>query len=311
MELRQLRYFVSVVDAGSITRACDSLHVVQSAVSHQLRLLEEEIGCALLVRSAAGVTPTPAGTVLYRDARGILKQVADAKLSASFEDSRVAGSVAIGMASSTARMCAMPILAAIRRAYPEVMLSIHEGLSSRLTGSLIAGRLDLVVVYASEATAKVQTTFIAREPFYFATTDPAAKQAYAGRSELDLAELARWPLLLPSTPNGTRSALDRACARENIRYDTVAEINTPSTQCASVLAGLGSTVLPWVSLNLIEHSSEVLILPLVNPRVYRDVVVAQATTVPSRAADAVKALVIETVSRLHEGLAGAAAVPER
>lgn len=311
MELRQLRYFVSVVDAGSITRACDTLHVVQSAVSHQLRLLEEEIGCALLIRSATGVSPTPAGTSLYRDARGILKQVADAKLSASFEDMRVAGAVAIGIASSTARLCAMPILAAVRSAYPEVMLSIHEGLSSTLTASLVAGKLDLAVGYASEATEKVNSTFIAREPFYFATADAGAKREYAGRSELDLSELARWPLLLPSPPNGTRSALDRACARENIRYDTVAEINTPSTQCASVLAGLGSTVLPWASMSLIERRSEVLILPLVNPRVYRDVVVLHASAAPSRATDAVRALITETVRQMHEGLAGAAAVPER
>lgn len=299
MELRQLRYFVSVVDAGSITRACDTLHVVQSAVSHQLRLLEEEIGSILLTRSVAGVAPTPAGTVLYRQARSILKQVADVKTAVSLEDTRVCGSVAIGIASSTAQMCAVPLLTAVRAVYPEVVLSIHEGLSSALTHALMVGKLDLAVVYSSEATEKLEAHRIVRERFYFTTADAQAKHDYAGRDSLDLSEISRWPLLLPSTPNATRSALDRACARENVRYTIIGEVNAPETQSTSVLAGLGSTVLPWVSVSLIARRSELLMLPLVNPDVYRDVIVVRTSAAPSRGAEAVRRLAIETLEQLH------------
>lgn len=302
MELRQLRYFVAVVDAGSITRASDSLHVVQSAVSHQLRLLEEEMGCTLLIRSVTGVSPTAAGTVLYRQARSILKQVSDVKTAVSFEDARVSGAVSIGIASSTAQLCAVPLLAAVREAYPEVVLSIHEGLSSALVDALVAGKLDLAVVFASEATDKLDTHLIVRERFYFTTADPNAKRDYAGRKDLDLAELARWPLLLPSTPNATRSALDKACAQADVRYTTIAEVNAPPTQCSSVLAGLGSTVLPWVSVSLIERRRELLVLPLVNPDVCRDVVVVQTSGSQSRATEAVRLLAIETLMALHAEL---------
>ena len=302
MEFRQLRYFVSVVDAGSITRACDTLHVVQSAVSHQLRLLEEEMGSALLIRSVTGVSPTPAGLVLYRQARSILKQVTDVKTAVNFEDARVSGAVSIGFASSTAQLCAVPFLAAVRKAYPEVVLSIHEGLSSALVDALVAGKLDLAVVFASESTDKLNTQFIVRERFYFTTADPKAMRDYAGRKDLDLAELAGWPLLLPSTPNATRSALDKACGRADVRYTTVGEVNTPATQCSSVLAGLGSTVLPWVSVRLIERRRELLALPLVNPDVSRDVVVVQTTASQSRATEAVRLLAIETLMALYAEL---------
>ena len=202
MELRQLRYFVSVVDAGSITRACDSLHVVQSAVSHQLRLLEEELGSNLLLRSGMGVSPTASGTALYSHARTILKQVEDAKSSVAFEESHISGSVVMGIAGSTAQLCAVPILAASRQSYPDVMLSIHEGVSNALVAAVVAGQIDLAVVYASAATEKLDVLQVVSEPMFFATTHPDARREYAGRSSIKLSELARWPMLAQSGYSG-------------------------------------------------------------------------------------------------------------
>ncbi|MDP3799022.1 MAG: LysR substrate-binding domain-containing protein [Polaromonas sp.] len=300
MELRQLRYFVAVVDAGSITRACDSLHVVQSAVSRQLRLLEEELGSSLLLRSGLGVSPTPAGTALYSHARTILKQVEDAKSSVAFEESHIAGSVVIGIAGSTAQLCAVPILAAARASYPDVVLSIHEGVSNALVASLVAGKIDIAIVYASEATENLDTLSVVSEPLFFATTDPVARREYAGSTSVKLSELARWPLLVQSVPGATRAAIDRACAKENIRYTVAAEVNAPSSLNASVLAGLGSAVLPWVSVELIQGSENLLILPLVNPGVYREVVIVlRPGSSPSRAATLVRDLAFEKLRELH------------
>lgn len=303
MELRQLRYFVSVIDAGSITRACDSLHVVQSAVSHQLRLLEEELGSSLLFRSGLGVSPTPAGTVLYSQARTILRQVEDAKSSVAFEASHIAGSVVIGIAGSTAQLCAVPILAAARAAYPDVILSIHEGVSNGLVAALVAGKIDIAIVYASDATEKLDTLQVVSEPLFFATTDPDARREYSGRTNLTLSELARWPLLVQSVPGATRAAIDKACTKENIRYTVAAEVNAPSSLNASVLAGLGSAILPWVSVTLLRGSENLLVLPLVSPGVLREVVIVlRPGNSPSRATTLMKALVFEKLRELHAPL---------
>lgn len=303
MELRQLRYFVSVVDAGSITRACDSLHVVQSAVSHQLRLLEEELGSSLLFRSGSGVSPTPAGTVLYSQARTILRQVEDAKSSVAFEESHITGSVVIGITGSTAQLCAVPLLAAARAAYPDVILSIHEGVSNALVTALVAGKIDIAIVYASEATAKLDTQLVASEPLFFATTDPNATREYAGRKTLTLSELARWPLLVQSVPGATRAAIDKACAKESIRYTVAAEVNAPYSLNASVLAGLGSAILPWVSVTLLRGNKNLLVLPLVNPGVQREVVIVlRPGNSPSRATTLIKALLFEKLRELHAPL---------
>ena len=79
MELRQLRYFVAIVDHGSLSRAALVLHVAQPALTQQIHQLEEELGAQLLHRSAQGVLATDAGKIFYEHAQAILKQVGDAK----------------------------------------------------------------------------------------------------------------------------------------------------------------------------------------------------------------------------------------
>ena len=80
MELRQLRYFVAIVDHGSLSRAATVLHVAQPALTQQLRQLEEELGAQLLHRSAQGVLGTDAGEVFYEHAQAVPEeQVSDAK----------------------------------------------------------------------------------------------------------------------------------------------------------------------------------------------------------------------------------------
>src|SRR5271155_5822066 len=73
MQLRHLRYFVRIVEAGSFSRAAATIHVAQPALSHQIAELEEELGVTLLHRSARGVRPTAAGETLYREAAAILQ----------------------------------------------------------------------------------------------------------------------------------------------------------------------------------------------------------------------------------------------
>jgi LysR family nitrogen assimilation transcriptional regulator len=76
VELRTLRYFIAVLEAGSLSRAAGSLYVAQPALTAQIRKLEEDLGAQLFERSHAGMTPTPAGLQLYQDARRLLSDAA-------------------------------------------------------------------------------------------------------------------------------------------------------------------------------------------------------------------------------------------
>lgn len=80
MNLRRLKYFVKIVDIGSLTQAAEVLHIAQPALSQQVATLEGEMDQQLLIRTKRGVTPTEAGKILYTHARTILRQCEQAQL---------------------------------------------------------------------------------------------------------------------------------------------------------------------------------------------------------------------------------------
>ena len=107
MDLRQLRYFVGIVQAGSLSRAADQLHVAQSAISHHLASLESELGRQLVTRGPKGILLTEAGGVLYRHAEAILRHVEFAKQDALNVLSVPSGRVSIGFPVALASLLAI------------------------------------------------------------------------------------------------------------------------------------------------------------------------------------------------------------
>jgi LysR family nitrogen assimilation transcriptional regulator len=154
IQLRHLRYFVCIVDAGDLSRAATTLFVAQPALSQQMAELEQDLGLALLQRSARGVRPTPAGEVLYREAMAILRHVE--KLPDIVHDSggEVAGSVSLGTSSTVASFLAEPFIEACRAALPRVSLSLVTEDSMTLKSRLAAHILDLAVVFEEAQTPK-------------------------------------------------------------------------------------------------------------------------------------------------------------
>ena len=147
MELRQLRAFVRVVEVGSISRAAIDLNVVQSALSQQITKLESELSTRLLQRSPQGVTPTEAGVAFFREAQLTLRHAEQAIRAA--QESRLSGTVSVGMAPTTAAVLGMPLMRALRERYPDVRLHMVESLSGHLTSMLNARQLDLAVLFDS------------------------------------------------------------------------------------------------------------------------------------------------------------------
>jgi LysR family tcuABC transcriptional regulator len=148
MELRQLRYFVRVVEMGSMSRAAVDLEVVQSALSQQIARLEGELATRLLQRSSKGVAPTEAGLAFFRQAQLALRHADEAARAA--QQSRLSGSVSVGLAPTTASILGLPLMLAVRERYPEVRLHMVESLSGHLSGMLNARQLDLAVLFDAD-----------------------------------------------------------------------------------------------------------------------------------------------------------------
>jgi LysR family tcuABC transcriptional regulator len=243
MELRQLRYFVRVVELGSMSRAALDLNLVQSALSQQISRLEGELSARLLQRSRKGVTPTEAGMAFFREAQLALRHAEQAARAA--RQARLSGTVSVGLAPTTAAVLGLPLMRAMRERYPDVRLHMVESLSGHLTHMLNARQLDLAVLFETDAARRWSVTPLLDEKLYLIRSRRGLP-AKAGAS-VSIAELADVPLILPTGPHGLRAALDAAFARAAIRPVLAAEIDSLALLMDAVDAGLGATLQPWAA----------------------------------------------------------------
>ena len=154
LDFRQLRYFVEIVDAGSLTRAAGSLHIAQSALSQQMARLEDSVGVCLLTRSVKGVVATDAGHAVYRHTQTILKLEAQTRDVAQSVGVHVSGRVRVGLPSSIAMILAAPMLNEVQKRYPGILVELYESPSTYLAAQLFDERVDLSVIVDKSPSAR-------------------------------------------------------------------------------------------------------------------------------------------------------------
>ena len=242
MELRQLRYFVAIVDHGSLSRAALVLHVAQPALTQQLRQLEEELGVQLLHRSAQGVLSTDAGKVFYEHAQAILKQVGDARAAVVQSAERPSGTVTLGLPHSISGALALPLLMAARTQHPEITLQLTEELTGNLTEQLKSGRINLAVLFDDGQLAQFVTTPLVEEELRFiCRTDAAYMQ---GERALTLEQAVGATLILPGLQHGVRPRIESVARGAGLSLESVIEINSIAILKSALLADMGATILP-------------------------------------------------------------------
>jgi DNA-binding transcriptional LysR family regulator len=240
VEVRHLRYFVRIVEDGSVSRASVALHIAQPALSKQVRQLEGELGVKLLARSVRGVTATEAGLAVYRHAKAVLKQI-DATLSVATQaGGGVVGQVGIGLPWTISSLLGLSLIAEVRATLPLVRLEISEGPSAEISRMLSQGKLDLAVVFGARSHAALRVQPMVAESLWLV----GAQGSLEDRDPCGLEEAASLPLLLMSRPNGIREEIERIWAAKGIAPNVVADVNAPGLLIESVQAGLGYGILP-------------------------------------------------------------------
>jgi LysR family nitrogen assimilation transcriptional regulator len=245
MDTRRLYSFVKIVDAGSITRAADILHIAQPALSQQLSMLEAEFKQQLLIRSKRGVAPTEAGRALYRQAQLILRQIDQAHAAVSVSGRAPAGSVSVGLAPySTGAALALPLLRTVRDRYPDILLHINENFGGVISEAIMTGRMDMAFIYGAGPIRGVQFEPMRTEDLYLVAASGSAVRG-AGADEVSVEDLADVGLLLPSRIHTIRKVVDAAFQRAALEPKVVGEIESVLTLVSAIRADLGATVLPW------------------------------------------------------------------
>jgi LysR family tcuABC transcriptional regulator len=252
MELRQLRYFVQVVELGSFSRAAASLQMVQSALSQQISRLESELSTRLLQRSSKGVEPTEAGVAFFRQAQLTLRHAEQAVRAA--QASRLTGSVSVGLAPTTAGVLGTPLIRAMRERYPDVRLHMVESLSGHLANMLNARQLDLAILFNAEPGRRWSVMPLLSEKLYLIQS--RQRPLHPAGARIRMAALKGAPLILPTGPHGLRSALDSAFTRARIVPTVVSEIDSLSMLMEAVDLGLGCTLQPGAALGRFPDAKE-------------------------------------------------------
>lgn len=297
MELRQLRYFVAIVDHGSLSRAALVLHVAQPALTQQLRQLEEELGAQLLHRSAQGVTATDAGRLFYQHALAILKQVADARAAVAQSTGRPSGSVTLGLPHSISGALALPLLTAARARYPEITLQLTEEISGNLIEQLKSGRLNLAVLFEDGQPGQFTATPLVEEDLMFICRSGSAL-APSGNA-VSLREALASKLILPAQQQGVRPQIEQVARAAGLSLEDIIEINSIAILRSALLADIGATLLPLAPLLPDVQAGTLSAWPVHSPQVARKVTLCASKNIPlTNAAGAIGRLVRQVTEEL-------------
>jgi LysR family transcriptional regulator, nitrogen assimilation regulatory protein len=241
MDIRRLYAFAKIVDIGSITRASSILHIAQPALSQQIASLETHFGKPLLVRSKRGVVPTEAGKVLYRHCQIILKQMDQAELEITTSYEGISGFVSVGLAPlSIGSLLATQLVKAVHEEHPGIILHINENVGGVISELIMAGKIDLALIYNPGDIPGVSFEPVQTEELYYVSAEPVE----AVESEITLAEAVAQPLILPSRIHTVRQVIETALSRSRLKAMVVAETESISILAGAIAEGLGSTILP-------------------------------------------------------------------
>lgn len=297
MELRQLRYFVAIVDHGSLSRAALVLHVAQPALTQQLRQLEDELGAQLLHRSAQGVLSTDAGKVFYQHAQAILKQVIDARSAVTQSTTRPSGSVTLGLPHSISGALALPLLLAARAHYPEITLQLTEELSGNLAEQLKSGRINLAVLFDDGQLNAFANTPLVTEALMFICRVGSSHELQG--ASVTLAQALAAPLILPAQPQGVRPLIENVARGAGLALANVIEINSIAILRSALLADMGATILPVAPLLADVAGGAMRAVAITSPSMSRSVTLCASKNIPlTNAATAVSKLVQQVTRTL-------------
>ncbi len=239
MNIKQLQYFVTIVESGTITAAARKLGISQPPLSAQMKLLEEELGITLMERGARQVRLTDAGRILYRRAIAIV-ELTDTTLK-ELTDFRTgnAGILRLGTVSSCGIGLLKSKMAAFRQKFPDVRFEIYEGNTLDLADKIQNGVIDLAIVRAPFRSEEFSCIFLEEEPMvavgeeHFFAKLPWDSATLSDLAGLPLICYRRWESLI-------RASFEE----EGVRPDIYCLNDDARTSLMWAAAGLGVAIVP-------------------------------------------------------------------
>lgn len=274
MELKQIGYFVRVAELGSFSRAALSLNTAQSALSRQVKKLEEELGVQLLYRNGRGVILTPAGALLLERGRAAVETLEHVAAEIAGMSAMPRGNAVIGVPPTVGRLFTVPFTRRFRQEFPQASLRVVESFSGNLLEWLFAGRIDVAILFDDPSTPTAIFEPVVEEDLAW-IVPPGAPEASEGPTARLVDVLAR-PLVLPGRPHGLREYLQRVADEAGLPLRIAFEVDALHSMLEAVREGIGHSILPHMAVRREIEQGHLRALTIVEPQLTRLVYVATA-----------------------------------
>jgi LysR family transcriptional regulator, transcription activator of glutamate synthase operon len=241
VELRQLRYVEAVARHCHFTRAAEELHVAQSALSHQVRRLEAELGTELFERTSRTVVVTEAGQAVVARARSILADVDGVRDEVNELRDLIRGRVSVGAMLPAGDLDIPSLLVGFSEAFPGIEVELREGTAGDMRRYLLEGSVDAAFsMLAAEAPAEFEVEHLSEDEVVAAFPSGAGPD----RKRVTAAELGHFTLITPRPGSAIKQALDDFFAAAGEPFRISLESGDPSFLRHLVSTGFGAAVLP-------------------------------------------------------------------
>lgn len=277
IDKRQAEYFVALYEEGNVTRAAAKLHIVQPALSMQIRRLEQEFEVKLFERTARGVEPTTVGRAFYQKCQQILADFQAARLYLADAAATIAGDVVVGVMPTVA-MVLPRMLPAFMEAYPQVRLRVVEAYSSNLVAALRDRRLDAAIMNRLDDPMLVMRSVL-HDELVLLTGLGSSIPAGAFRAQ----DLRRLKLVLPSREQGIRLLVDQVLKDAGIVMEPSLEFDSVHAIVDIVKRSNWATILPYIAYVALDDGG-LKAHPIQDPVIPREIVVAHHVRRPPSAA---------------------------
>jgi LysR family hydrogen peroxide-inducible transcriptional activator len=272
MHLHQLKYFVTVVDTGSVTKAAERCFISQPSISQQLGKLEDNIGKKLFSRVKGKLILTEPGQVLYEQACKILRSVEDAKHRVNDVDNSSGGAVSIGILPTLAPFILPKTLVALSAEFPDALVTVREEISETIVEASSRGEIDILieVLPFDETHLNIEPLFL--DDFYVAVhqDSPLAKL-----EEIPISALDDMPFILLEDIHCLARQIKQYCFNEKFIPKILFQTSQLTTVKQLIELQYGISILPSISIEK-DPNSCIRYIKLLGQSPYREVVLATA-----------------------------------
>ena len=273
LDLRRLRYFVTVAELGSLTRAAESMHVAQPALSQHMRSLEEELGVKLLARGSRGVTLTEAGRRLLDEAHALLSGVKTLVERVRGDSGEPGGEVVIGVGQTVGSILMVPLLEVAAKRLPHVRIQIREMLSGLIPDLVRSGAVDFAISYNTPSGNGIEAISVLTEEMCLVGQRRLA-QRHLGpnlKAEVPFKALAGIPLYLSRRTHILRELFEQVARAKKVAPDLLAEVDSLYIMKELALGGTGFCVLSRANVRRELEHHDLHVARIVQPVIRREI----------------------------------------